>query len=153
MLFWMGWGGFLGVAECWELLNKLLHFWRKDMNSNVNLKGEICLGSIVLAWDKDTGLCTQLCQGHCSILGSCKTFDACVSVFPPPWFRIVLGQSEFIRVHLTRDFSQAIKAALCIMSSSLNEREHNPSAPNSCSQSSHGFHLANARDGFHTMGW
>lgn len=120
------------------MLNKLLNFWRKGMNSNVNLKEEICLASIVLAWDKDTGLCTQLCQGHCSILGSCRTFDACVSVLPPPLSGIALGQSEFIKVLLTRDFSQAMNAALCIMNSSLNEREHHHSAPNSRSQSSHG---------------
>lgn len=92
MLFWTG-GGFWGVVECWEVLDRLLHFGgrrEKTQISNANLTGEMCLGS-VLSWDKDTGLCTQLCQGDCRILGSCMTFASWVSVFPPPVVQTCFG--------------------------------------------------------------
>lgn len=152
----LDWGGFLGLfsfsAECWEVVNKLLHIWRKDMNSNVNLKEEICLRSIVLAWDKDTGLCTQLCQGLCSILGSCKTCDVCVSVFPPLLSRIALGQSWVYKSALDKRLQPSYKS--CTVHNELFMREgtilqHQIHAVSAVM----GLHLANARDSFFTMGW
>lgn len=67
-------------------------FWRQKKEiSNANLTGEICLGSVVLDRDEDTGLCSQLCQGDCRILGSCMTFASCVSVFLLPIVQTCFG--------------------------------------------------------------
>lgn len=93
MLFWTG-GGFWGVHECWKVLDQPLHFGGKREKkeiSNANLTGEICLGSVVLARGEETGLCTQLCQGHCRILGSCMTFASCMLVFLLPIVQTCFG--------------------------------------------------------------
>ena len=48
----LDWRRLLGVAECWKVLYKLLHFGGKRKKTeirNAHLTGETCLGSVVLA--------------------------------------------------------------------------------------------------------
>lgn len=100
MLFWTG-QVFWGVAECWEVVDKLLHFGGRRENAEISnafrLMGEMCLGSIALAQNEDI-----VGSSPSFSLGTVGYWDLVCSLPPAHWcfllllFRSGLGWSKFI---------------------------------------------------------